>query len=142
MSSTIKTVSGATGNEIIIDVECHLANSLPSIVIVGVASKSVDEAKERIKGGFSTSGIRLPKKRITLNLAPADIPKEGSGFDLAMALAILKQSKMINTELPDSCVVIGELGLDGTIRGVRGIIGKILSAKKAGIKNFVIPKSC
>jgi len=141
MSSTIKTVSGATGNEIIIDVECHLANSLPSIVIVGVASKSVDEAKERIKGGFSTSGIRLPKKRITLNLAPADIPKEGSGFDLAMALAILKQSKMINTELPDSCVVIGELGLDGTIRGVRGIIGKILSAKKAGIKNFVIPKS-
>ncbi len=141
MSNTTKTVSGAAGNEIIIDVECHLANSLPSIVIVGVASKSVDEAKERIRGAFSTSSIRLPKKRITLNLAPADVPKEGSSFDLAMAVSILKEAKMIKFDLPKDCVVIGELGLDGSIRGVRGIIGKIMSAKKAGIKRFLIPSS-
>ena len=121
------------------DVECHISNSLPNIVIVGFASKSVDEAKERIRGAFTTSNIRLPKKRIALNLAPADLPKEGSSSDLAMAIAIMQQAELVPYSVGLDSVVIGELSLDGAIRPVRGIIGKIISAQKLGINKFIIP---
>lgn len=140
MSKNVKTISGSAGQNALVEVECHLAKSLPNIVIVGLASKSVDEAKERLKGAFTSSKIKLPKKRITLNLAPADLPKEGSGFDLAMAASILQHAELVAGEIGDNCAVIGELGLDGTIRPVRGIIGKILSGKKQGITNFIIPE--
>lgn len=140
MSKNVKTISGNAGHNALIEVECHLAKSLPNIVIVGFASKSVDEAKERLKGAFTSSNIKLPKRRITLNLAPADLPKEGSGFDLAMAISILQKAKLVTQEVDEDCVVIGEMGLDGTIRPVRGVIGKILSAKKLGITNFIIPE--
>lgn len=140
MIEPVKTILGSsnTARGIIIDVECHLANSLPNIVIVGFASKSVDEAKERIRGALSSSQIRLPKKRITINLAPADVPKEGSSFDLAIAVSIMQAGKLIPANT-GRCIVIGELGLDGSIRAVRGIIGKILSAKKLGYTEFIIP---
>lgn len=140
MSKNVKTISGSTGQNALVEVECHLAKSLPNIVIVGLASKSVDEAKERLKGAFTSSKIKLPKKRITLNLAPADLPKEGSGFDLAMAITILQHAKLVPGEIGDNCAVIGELGLDGTIRPVRGVIGKILNAQKQGITDFIIPE--
>lgn len=135
----VQTIIDSGGNGILIDVECHLSNSLPNIVIVGVANKSVDEAKERIRGALASSGIRLPKKRITVNLAPADIPKEGSAFDLPILLSILLASEIISTGPSNSSVVIGEVGLDGSVRAVRGIIGKILSAQKLGITEFWIP---
>lgn len=141
MSLTVKTII-STGNAthgVVVDVECHLANSLPNIVIVGFANKSVDEAKERIRGALSSSHIRLPKKRIVINLAPADIPKEGSSFDLAIAIAIMQSAQLVAKQTKDT-IVIGELGLDGSIRAVRGIIGKILSAKKLGFSQFIIPK--
>lgn len=138
--ASIKTISGNSVHGILVDVECHLSNSLPNIVIVGFASKSVDEAKERIRGAFTTSNIRLPKKRITINLAPADLPKEGSSFDLAMAVAIMQQAELVPSSLKEGCVVMGELGLDGSIRPIRGVIGKILSAKQQGIKDFIIPR--
>lgn len=140
MNRPVKTILGA-GNTVrgtVIDVECHLANSLPNIIIVGFASKSVDEAKERIRGAMASSNIRLPKKRVTINLAPADLPKEGSSFDLAIALSIICTAKLVPNDTADA-IVIGELGLDGSVRAVRGIIGKILSAKKLGFHNFIIP---
>jgi magnesium chelatase family protein len=125
---------------IVVDVECHLSNNLPNIVIVGVANKAVDEAKERLRGAFTTSKLNLPRKRITLNLAPADIPKDGSSFDLAMAAAILKETGQIHASRELSTTLLfGELGLDGTIHPIRGVIGKILAAKKAGYSDFVIP---
>lgn len=127
-------------NGVLIDIECHLSNSLPNIVIVGFANKSVDEAKERIRGALASSNIRLPKKRITVNLAPADIPKEGSSFDLPILVSILLSSGILQTGPSENSVVIGEVGLDGNVRAVRGIIGKILGAKKLGIKEFWIPK--
>ena len=140
MNSPVKTIlgTGDTARGVVVDVECHLANSLPNIVIVGFASKSVDEAKERIRGALASSNIRLPKKRITINLAPADVPKEGSSFDLAIAAAILCSAKMVPGHTKDA-IIIGELGLDGSVRAVRGIIGKILSAKKLGYDKFIIP---
>lgn len=125
---------------VVIDVECHVSNNLPSIIIVGVGNKAVDEAKERLRAAFSGSGLELPRKKITLNLAPADIPKDGSSFDLAMATAILERTGQIKSEeILGQSLVFGELGLDGTIRPIRGIIGKLLAAKKLGYKKFIIP---
>jgi len=129
--------NGSAG--ILIDVECHLSNSLPNITIVGFASKSVDEAKERIRGALASTGIKIPKKRITVNLAPADIPKEGSSFDLPILISILNSGKLITSTPDEKAVIIGEVSLDGSVRPVRGIIGKILSAKKLGITDYWIP---
>ena len=80
----------------IVDVECDSSNSLPGIVIVGLTSKAVDEAKERIRSAIRNSDLQLPAQRFTLNLAPANIPKSGTGFDLAMAVAILIASGQIS----------------------------------------------
>ena len=109
-----------------VDIECNLSNNLPNIVIVGFANKAVGDAKERIRGGFATSHIMLPRKRITVNLAPADIPKVDSGFDLAIAVSILRASEQVPDSFTKKQAFIGELGLDGTTRAVRGIIGKLL----------------
>ena len=86
-------IHGSSG--IVVDIECHVSNNLPAIVIVGFANKAVDEAKERIRGAFASSQLQLPRKRITVNLAPADLPKADSGFDLAIAAAIMHKSEQI-----------------------------------------------
>ena len=129
--------SGSTG--IIVDIECHLSNNLPNIIIVGFANKAVDEAKERLRGAFADSHIELPRKRITINLAPADIPKADSGFDLAIAVAILLASEQIPDSFGKSQAFVGELGLDGSTRAVRGIIGKLITGRSKGIDTFFIP---
>ncbi|MBP9853034.1 MAG: magnesium chelatase family protein [Patescibacteria group bacterium] len=127
--------SGSDGLKV--EVECRLSNNLPSVVIVGYANKSVDEAKERIRSAFAASETPLPRKRITINLAPADIPKTGTSFDLAIAVAIICATNT-SIALPDHTAFIGELGLDGTVRPVRGIIGKILAGKKLGLTKFFV----
>jgi len=81
----------------LIEVECDMTNSLPGIVIVGLANKAVDEAKERVRSSIKNSGLMMPRKRITLNLAPADLPEDGSCYDLPMAVAILAASQQIKT---------------------------------------------
>ena len=124
----------------LVDIECHISNNLPNIIIVGIADKAVGEARERIRGAFSNSKLNLPRKRITINLAPADIPKDGSSFDLPIAVAILYASGQINSkEIIEKSVLFGELGLDGTVRSVRGIIGKIMAAKQQGVTQFIVP---
>jgi magnesium chelatase family protein len=129
-----------TGNEgVIIDVECHTSNGLPAIIIIGVANKAIDEAKERVRSAFSSTKLDLPRKRITINLAPADIPKDGTSFDLAIAAAILLGGNRISTNKLKDAILLGELGLDGTVRPIRGIIGKLLHAKQKGFKKFYIP---
>jgi magnesium chelatase family protein len=110
------------------------------MVIVGSATKAVDESKERLRGAFASSQLQLPRKRISINLAPADIPKDDSGFDLGIAAAILLAA---NPQLPSpgsGAAFIGELGLDGTVRPVRGIIGKLLSGRAKGITHFYVPE--
>jgi magnesium chelatase family protein len=121
----------------LVDIECQLSNNLPTIVIVGFANRAVGEARERIRGAFASSHILLPRKRITVNLAPADIPKADSGFDLAIAVAILLAGRQI-PDFSEQQVVIGELGLDGSTRAVRGIIGKILVGRARGLTSFYI----
>src|SRR6185295_9432972 len=114
MGVTVRSLIDQGFGGTLVDIECHLSNNLPNIVIVGIANKAVDEAKERIRGAFSNSKLNLPRKRITINLAPADIPKDGSSFDLAIAVAILCASGQIGDTAPvNESVIFGELGLDG-----------------------------
>lgn len=130
--------SGLRGN--IIDVECHMTNGLPGMVIVGATGKAVDEAKERVRAAFASSNIPLPRKRIAINLAPADLPKDGACFDIPIAAAIMLNSGSASTPLPKDTLFIGELALTGEARPVRGIIGKILAARKKGFSSFIIPE--
>lgn len=142
MSAAVQSVISAGLSGIIVDIECHLSNNLPNIVIVGSASKAVDEARERIRGAFATSHIMLPRKRIILNLAPADVPKADSGFDMAMAVSILLASgEILISDGPsrERQAFIGELGLDGATRAVRGIIGKLVAGRQQGIETFYVP---
>jgi magnesium chelatase family protein len=137
--TSIADYAGTSGAKI--NVECHITNGLPSIIIIGYASKAVDEAKERLRASFTNSSMQLPKKRITLNLSPADIPKDSTSLDLAMAVAILAESKQVMLDNLSSSVFLGELSLDGSLNTVRGLIGRILSLKNRDKMIFYIPKS-
>lgn len=139
MKNVVESILEYGSDAVIIDIECALSNALPNIVIVGLGNKSIDESKERIRNAFSASNIKLPRKKITINLAPSDIPKDGSGFDLPMAISILRTSEMIMKPVPNKTLIMGELGLDGSIKPIRGIIGKIIAGKKLGYSKFIIP---
>lgn len=139
MGNPIQSILNVGFEGIIIEAECHLSNSLPGIIIVGLGGKAVDEARERVRGAFASCELPLPTKKITINLAPADIPKEGSSLDFAIAAAILTKNGSLKQKLGRKDVLIGELGLDGIIRPVRGIIGKLLAGKNRGIERFFIP---
>jgi magnesium chelatase family protein len=141
MTKSIKSIIssfGSTAN--VVDVECHIANGLPSIVIIGFASKAVDEAKERLRASFTNSNLVFPKKRVTINLAPADVPKDSTSLDLAMAVAVLSASGQIHQDLTNDWLFLGELSLEGSLSPVKGLIGRLLHAKKAGFTKFLIPQ--
>lgn len=139
MSHLIRSIISLGAGGIAVDIECHLSNSLPNIVIVGAANRTVDEAKERIRGAFSNAGLAMPRKRISINLAPADVPKDSSSLDLAIAMAILNSSGGLQRTPEANDVFIGELGLDGSLRPVRGIIGKLLAGRRQAGARFYIP---
>lgn len=140
MSATVQSILDSGNQAITIDVECHVSNGLPSIVIVGFANKAVEESKERIRSAFSSSKLDLPKKRITINLAPADIPKDSTSFDLPIAVSILLAAGQIGEQIPKHTSFVGELGLDGSVRGVRGVIGKLLAGRKKGFTTYYLPR--
>lgn len=123
----------------LIEIECDITNGLPSIVIVGLGNKAIDESKERIRSSIKNSDLVMPRKRITLNLAPADLPKDGSCYDLPMAVAILAASQQVPTEIIESSLFIGELSLDGKVRSVRGIISHVEVAKQTGLQRIFVP---
>src|ERR1700761_5104910 len=107
---------------------------------VGLPDAAVRESRDRVKAAIKNSGFDLPSTKITINLAPADLKKEGSGFDLPMAVGILGAygGLLAREALPD-CLLAGELGLDGTIRALPGMLPVAIAARAAGVKNLVIP---
>lgn len=137
--SNVKSIAEAGGVATVITIECHITRGLPNVIIVGFANRAVDEAKERLRGAFHASKIDFPKQRITVNLAPADIPKDSSGFDLGIAVAIMHAAGLIGEKLPAKTMFIGELGLGGEVRPIRGMIGKLLAAKSKGYRTFYLP---
>ncbi|MCG8606073.1 ATP-dependent protease, partial [bacterium] len=104
----------------LVEVEAHLEGQLPKFLTVGLPEGAVKESKERVNAAIKNSGFRFPQKRVTINLAPADIRKEGSGFDLPMAIGILAAMGQVSQELLQDLVILGELSLDGSLRPVRG----------------------
>ncbi len=139
MASSIRSIVDYGGGEgTLIEVQSHITKGLPSVTIIGYASKAVNEAKDRLRASFANSNLPFPKKRITINLSPADIPKDSTSLDLAMAVAILASDGQIKR--PGSNYgFFGELSLDGSLGSVRGLIGRILAGKKMGIKTFIVP---
>lgn len=126
-------------NGIPVSVEVDINNGLPSFDIVGLADTSVKESKERVRAAIKNSGRLMPVKKITANLAPADVKKEGSALDLALAIGVLKASSQI-TASTDGYVFLGELSLDGSLRRVNGVLPIIISAVNEGYDKFIIPK--
>ena len=122
-----------------VTVEADISNGLPSYELVGLASTATKESKERIRSAIKNSGYLYPQKKITVNLAPADTKKEGPSFDLGIAIAILCASEQIKSNIYKNYVFIGELGLDGGLRHVNGIMPLIISAMQQGYKNFILP---
>lgn len=139
MNIPVRSVIEAGLDGLLVDIECRITSGLPAIIVVGYANRSIDEAKERIRGAFSGSGLQLPRKRITLNLAPGDIPKDGTCFDLAMAIAILLAGQPQLAPGLAGSILLGELSLDGSVRPIRGIIGKLLAARSQNIRRCFIP---
>jgi magnesium chelatase family protein len=139
MATSIYSILQQGYGGVAIEAQCHISNGLPAIIIVGLGGKAVDEAKERLRGAFANAKLELPRKRITINLAPADIPKETTSLDLPIALAILAANGQVARPIDKTEAFIGELGLDGTLRPVRGIIGSILAGRSMGVSTFYVP---
>ncbi|MEA3358724.1 MAG: YifB family Mg chelatase-like AAA ATPase [Thermodesulfobacteriota bacterium] len=123
----------------VVDVEVDISRGLPTFSTVGLAEGAVKESKERVKAALKNSGYRFPAEKITVNLAPADIKKEGSGFDLPIAIGILTATKLINNSTLIDHLIIGELSLDGSIRPIKGALSMAITAKKLGLKGIYLP---
>jgi len=126
-------------NAYLVEVETHFQAQVPTFTIVGLPDNAVKESRERVTAAIKNSGLDFPLKRITINLAPADIKKEGSGFDLPIALGILSANKIIKKESLDDSVFLGELSLDGRLRKIKGALSISAEAKQKGIKKIFLP---
>ncbi len=123
----------------IIEVEVDVINSLPSITIVGLPDNAVSEAKERVRSAIKNSGYTFPKGKVVINLAPADLKKEGTFFDLPISVGILQEEGVIESEAIKDIAFVGELSLDGSLRGVNGILSIATGLKNNGIKTVIVP---
>lgn len=132
------SVVGIEGYKITVEVDT--SSSIPGLTIVGLPDAAVSEAKERIRSAIKNSGYSFPTKKIVINLAPADIKKEGSGFDLPMAVGVLASNMDIDVKTLKNIGFIGELSLNGSVRGVSGVLPIVSSLKKEGIKKILVPK--
>jgi magnesium chelatase family protein len=121
----------------LVTVEVHLANGLPAFAIVGLPEKAVQESRDRVRSALINSGYEFPARRITVNLAPADLPKEGGRFDVPIAIAILAASGQIPAEALAGCEFSGELNLSGDVRPITGALPSALAARDAGHRFFL-----
>lgn len=123
----------------LVEVEVDLANGLPFFATVGLPQGAVKEGRERVGAALVNSGFEFPLRRITVNLAPADVPKVGSGFDLPIALGVLAASEQIPLASLEHGVFVGELGLEGDLRPVRGVLSMALAARASGARAIIVP---
>ena len=122
-----------------VTVEVHMANGLPSLTLVGLPETAVKESKDRVRSAILNSALQYPSRRITLNLAPADLPKDGGRFDLAIALGFLAASVQVPALMLDDIECLGELALSGEVRAVKGVLPAALAARKAG-RTVIVPR--
>ncbi|MGB9771488.1 MAG: YifB family Mg chelatase-like AAA ATPase [Candidatus Kapaibacteriota bacterium] len=141
MYSKILSASVLGINAFLVEIETHLDNALPNFIIVGLPDSAVKESKERVTAAIKNSGIPFPAKKITINLAPADVRKEGSGFDLPIALGVLSALNIVPPESTENILFLGELSLEGSLRPIHGALPIAYEAKKLGFRAIALPES-
>ena len=131
---------GLTGvHGAMVEVEVDMAAGVPQVVLVGLPDAVVRQSVDRVRAAVVNAGGSFPQRRITIGLSPAAMPKQGSGFDLALAAGILAAGGAVPPEAVDRLVLLGELGLDGSVRGIRGVLPAVLAAARAGHRQVVVP---
>ena len=122
-----------------VEIEADLAAGIPAFILIGLPDTALGEARERVRSACANSGCELPNRRVTVNLSPAALPKHGSGFDLAIAMAMLAAAGTVPAESVARVVHVGELGLDGRVRPIPGVLPAVVSAKRAGCEVAMVP---
>lgn len=128
---------GVTGH--LVEVEADLSAGLPAVVLTGLPDTALNEARDRVRAAVVNSGQSWPNRRITVNLLPATLPKHGSGFDLAISCALLAGAGELPLAPLEGVVVLGELGLDGAVRPIRGVLPMVAAAARAGVTRVIVP---
>lgn len=123
----------------LIGIEADLSEMLPGLTIVGLPDGAVRESRERVMSAIKNCGFEFPTRKVTINMAPADMKKEGSGYDLPIAIGLLMASGQVNNMPLNEYIVLGELSLDGTIKPVKGALAMAIKAREMGIKKMVVP---
>ena len=141
MHANIKTVAFRGIDTIPVEVQVHVANGLPAMAIVGLADKAVAESRERVRAALASIGLALPPKRIAINLAPADVVKEGAHYDLPIALGLIVATGTLPADAVDGRLVLGELSLHGGIEPVSGMLPAAMAAVGAGM-DLICPQAC
>ena len=139
MFSCVQTVTMKGLSPRFVKVEVDISPGLPMFEMIGYLSSEVKEARERVRTALKNSGIPLPTGHITVNLAPADVRKEGTGFDLAISLGLLQSMGKLQADALKKTLVIGELGLNGRVNGIRGVLPMVMAAKEAGFGRVILP---
>lgn len=139
MVAKVITVAPIGFSGSIVEVESDTSKSLPSLQIVGLGNKAIEEAKERVRSAITNSLLEFPKQKITINLAPAELPKDGAHYDLPIAVSILCVSGQLKQGDIKSCVFAGELALDGSLRPIKAVINIAQKAKESGYKKLFVP---
>ena len=124
-----------------VQVEADVSDGLPCFIMVGYPSAQVKEAQDRVRTALRNNGISLPPQRVTVNLAPADLRKEGAGFDLPVAAAVLAASGILKSDLLKDIMIVGEISLNGEVRGVSGILPRVIRARELGCRYCIIPRA-
>ena len=129
-------IHGIQGNTV--TAECYISNGLPGFDVVGLPDAAVKEARERVRAAAKSSGLSFPVGRITVNLAPADTKKDGPVYDLPIAIGILSATDQVKIDKLDEFIMLGELGLDGKLRKINGVLPILISARLDGYKKVII----
>jgi magnesium chelatase family protein len=127
---------------VVVEVQADLEPGVAAFTLVGLPDKSLVESKDRVRAAVVNSGALWPQKKLTVGLSPASVPKSGSGFDMAVAVAVLSAAERIDPKEIADLVMVGELGLDGRVRPVRGVLPAVLAAAEAGYRQVVVPEQC
>lgn len=125
---------------VVVEVQADLEPGVAAFSLVGLADKSLTESRDRVRAAVINSGAQWPQKKLTVGLSPAAVPKCGSGFDLAVACSVLAAAERIDPQVIADVMMIGELGLDGRVRPVRGVLPAVLTAADAGYRQVVVPE--
>jgi magnesium chelatase family protein len=125
-----------------IGIEADIADMIPSFTIVGLPDGAVKESRERVMSAIKNCGFEFPSRKVTINMAPADMKKEGSAFDLPIAIGLLMASGQVNIDSADQYIIAGELSLDGTVKKIKGMLSMAICAREYGVKGMIVPREC